>query len=138
MEIFQHWRHDGHTCLCNQQTCCNLFDQNFWGKKNFKCFLKIISNFTNFSNEYMPFQSDLYFNRYKVRVIAVAPYFIETALNENNFDHWTNDEEAKEIIRKNAVGKPMLKYEIHFTGDRKLKKVQGKKLVKSHKSIFFS
>ena len=32
-----------------------------------------------------------------------------SALNENDFDHWTNDEEAKEIIRKNAVGKPMLK-----------------------------
>ena len=83
--------------------------RTFGVKTKFQVFLKIISNFTNFSNEYMLFQSDLYFNRHKVRVIAVAPYFIETALNENNFDHWTNDEEAKEIIRKNAVGKPMLK-----------------------------
>ena len=50
----------------------------------------------------------MYFNRHKVRVIAVAPYFIETELNGDNFAHWTNDEEALEIIRKNAVGKPML------------------------------
>merc|ERR1711976_1127142 len=48
------------------------------------------------------FGTDLYFNRHKVRVIAVAPYFIETELNGDNFAHWTNDEEALEIIRKNA------------------------------------
>ena len=32
-------------------------------------------------------------------MIAVAPYFIETELNGDNFAHWTNDEEALEILK---------------------------------------
>ena len=54
------------------------------------------------------FGTDLYFNRHKVRVIAVAPYFIETSLNDDNFSQWTTDTEALEIIRKGFEGKKML------------------------------
>ena len=50
----------------------------------------------------------MYFNRHKVRVIAVAPYFIETALNEDNFAKWNSDPEALQIIRKGFEGKKMM------------------------------
>jgi len=54
------------------------------------------------------FGTDLYFNRHKVRVIAAAPYFIETSLNEDNFSKWNSDPEALQIIRKAFEGKTML------------------------------
>jgi len=41
-------------------------------------------------------------------VIAVAPYFIETALNEDGFSKWSEDSEAVDIIRKNFEGKEMM------------------------------
>ena len=40
----------------------------------------------------------------KVRVIAAAPYFIETSLNEDNFAKWNSDPEALQIIRKAFEG----------------------------------
>ena len=40
----------------------------------------------------------------KVRVIAAAPYFIETSLNEDNFSKWNSDPEALQIIRKAFEG----------------------------------
>jgi len=54
------------------------------------------------------FGTDLYFKRHKVRVIAAAPYFIETALNDDNFSKWNSDPEALEIIRKGFEGKKMM------------------------------
>ena len=43
-------------------------------------------------------------------MIAVAPYFIETALNEDGFSKWSEDKEAVEIIRKNFEGKQMMSW----------------------------
>ena len=58
---------------------------------------------------FVPFlQTDLYFKRHKVRVIAVAPYFIETSLNDDSFAKWNSDPEALEIIRKGFEGKKMM------------------------------
>ena len=38
----------------------------------------------------------------------MAPYFIETALNEDNFAKWNSDPEALQIIRKGFEGKKMM------------------------------
>ena len=43
-------------------------------------------------------------------MIAVAPYFIETALNEDGFSKWSEDSEAVDIIRKNFEGKEMMSW----------------------------
>ena len=62
-----------------------------------------------FSIDILYFQTDLYFKRHKVRVIAAAPYFIETSLNEDHFSKWNpSDPEALEIIRKGFEGKKMM------------------------------
>lgn len=53
----------------------------------------------------------MYYKRHQVRVIAVAPYFIDTQLNEDGFAKWTSDGEALEIIRQNFKGKEMLSTE---------------------------
>ena len=41
-------------------------------------------------------------------MIAVAPYFIQTPLNAEEFAKWTSDKEALEIIRNGFKGKEML------------------------------
>ena len=49
-------------------------------------------------------------------MVAIAPYFIETELNKDQFAHWNSDPEALELIRKGFQGKQMLKWETenHF------------------------
>ena len=52
--------------------------------------------------------AEFFISRHKVRVIAVAPYFIQTPLNDEEFAKWTSDKEALEIIRNGFKGKEML------------------------------
>jgi NAD(P)-dependent dehydrogenase (short-subunit alcohol dehydrogenase family) len=55
------------------------------------------------------FGTDLYLNRTGVRVIALAPYWVETPLIKDGFKMWTEDEEARQTIVKAAEGKEFLK-----------------------------
>ena len=54
-------------------------------------------------------QTDFYFNRTGVRVIALAPYWVETPLLRDDFKLFTEDEEARKAIVKAAEGKEFLK-----------------------------
>ena len=44
-----------------------------------------------------------------MRVIALAPYWVETALLRDGFKLFTEDEEARKAIVKAAEGKEFLK-----------------------------
>ncbi len=54
-------------------------------------------------------QHDFHFKRTGVRVVALAPYFVETQLVDDEFVHFTDDQEARNLIKEAAVGKSFLK-----------------------------
>ncbi len=56
----------------------------------------------------MTSQHDFHFRRHGVRVVALAPYFVQTPLVESEFGRFTADEEARAAIREGAVGREML------------------------------
>ena len=42
--------------------------------------------------------------------MALAPYWIDTPLLKNEFEEWTQDEEARNAMKESAAGKEFLKW----------------------------
>ncbi len=54
------------------------------------------------------FGHKFHFERHGVRVVALAPYFVDTPLVDSEFSRWTDDKEAREAIKEGALGRDIL------------------------------